>query len=119
MLDAERTTFRPTYPFHVVWLATDLCNARCLHCSSNSSRRRPDELTTEEALNLVDQLADVGVVDLAVSGGEPLLRRDLFRVIAHARRRGMAVGVGSNGAALPDRKLDALRELDERAAGIS
>lgn len=108
---ADAPTFRPTYPVHMVWLATDLCNARCLHCSSNSARRRADELTTEEALRLVDELADVGVVDFAVSGGEPLLRPDLFRVVAHARRRGMAVGVGSNGAALPDRKLDRLLEL--------
>ncbi len=96
--------FVPQTPFHMVWIATDLCNARCAHCSSNSSLRSDDELTTREACDLMSQLADAGVVDVAVSGGEPLLRRDLFDVIEHARRCGLSVGVGSNGASLPPDK---------------
>jgi radical SAM protein with 4Fe4S-binding SPASM domain len=92
--------FRPVTPLHMVWLATDGCNARCLHCSSNSARRSPDELNTAEAKDLMTQFAHVGVVDLAVSGGEPLLRRDLFDVVAHARALGMSVGIGSNGGRL-------------------
>jgi AdoMet-dependent heme synthase len=96
----EPGSFRPNSPFHMVWLATNLCNARCAHCSSNSSTSYPDELSREEACDLMDQLADAGVVDLAVSGGEPLLRQDLFEIIAHARSRGLSVGVGSNGAVL-------------------
>jgi radical SAM protein with 4Fe4S-binding SPASM domain len=84
----------------MVWLATNACNARCQHCSSNSTCRTPDELSTAEALAMIDELAGAGVVDLAISGGEPLLRRDLFRIIDRARQRGLAVGVGSNGARL-------------------
>jgi len=102
--DRIRERFVPDRPFHMVWIATDLCNARCSHCSSNSSVRSPDELDTTEARHLIDQLADAGVVDLAVSGGEPLLRRDLFAVLDHAVRRGLSVGVGSNGALLPETK---------------
>lgn len=100
--------FVPETPFHMVWIATDLCNARCAHCSSNSSVRSPDELSTREACALMDQLADAGVLDLAISGGEPLLRRDLFHVIAHGVRRGLSVGVGSNGARL---SADSARRL--------
>ena len=48
--------FRPRMPFHMVWLATDACNARCLHCSSNSAVRTPDELSTDEARDMIDQL---------------------------------------------------------------
>lgn len=96
--------FRPAAPFHMVWLATNGCNARCLHCSSNSTRRSPDELTTAEAKDLMTQFAQVGVVDLAVSGGEPLLRPDLFGVISHARALGISVGIGSNGARLTARQ---------------
>jgi radical SAM protein with 4Fe4S-binding SPASM domain len=92
--------FRPTMPLHMVWIATNGCNARCLHCSSNSSGRTADELNTAQALDMIDQLAAGGVLDLAISGGEPLLRRDLFAVVARARARGMSVGIGTNGARL-------------------
>lgn len=92
--------FRVQRPFHMVWLATDACNLRCRHCSSASACRRPDELTTEEALALVDDMVDLGVMDLAVSGGEPLLRRDLYEILDHVRLRGLSVGVGSNGTTL-------------------
>jgi len=102
-LSLEPGSFRPAFPFHMVWLATNACTARCLHCSSNSARRSPDELNTAEACDLFDQFANVGVVDLAISGGEPLLRKDLFDIISHARSVGLSVGVGSNGAKItPD-----------------
>lgn len=104
-------SFMPKFPLHMVWLATNVCNARCLHCSSNSARRLPDELNTAEARNLMDQFAEAGVVDLAVSGGEPLLRLDLLEVIAHARWRGISVGVGSNGAKLTDQQAAQLVAL--------
>jgi radical SAM protein with 4Fe4S-binding SPASM domain len=100
--------FRPVAPFHMVWLATDGCNARCLHCSSDSARRSPDELTTAEAMDLMTQFARVGVVDLAVSGGEPLLRRDLFDIVGYARDQGMSVGIGSNGGRLSARQAGQL-----------
>lgn len=98
---ASARLFQPAFPFHMVWLATDACTARCLHCSSNSATRSPDEMSTAEALDMIDQLADCGVVDLGISGGEPMLRSDLLQVIAHAKARGMAVGLASNGAKLP------------------
>ncbi len=101
-------SFRTVMPLHMVWIATNGCNARCQHCSSNSSQRTPDELTTAEALDMIDQFAACGVIDLAVSGGEPLLRRDLFTVIARARERGLSVGIGSNGGRLSRRQLKEL-----------
>ncbi|MBL0212256.1 MAG: radical SAM protein [Holophagaceae bacterium] len=87
-------------PFHMVWLATDTCNASCLHCSSSSSMRSPDELSTREICRVVDEMSDWGVVDLAVSGGEPLLRGDIFEVLQHIRLCGLSAGVGSNGGKL-------------------
>ncbi len=105
------TSFRPTTPFHMVWIATDACNARCLHCSSNSASRGPDELTYEEVTDLIDQFADAGVVDLGISGGEPMLREDLFAIIAHARSRGLSVGLGSNGTTLDRQKARRLTAL--------
>lgn len=105
---SNREAFQPKMPMHMVWLSTNVCNARCLHCSSNSSVRTPDELKREEVFSLIDQLAEVGVVDLAISGGEPLLRHDIFEIISYARGRGLSVGLGSNGATLTPRQAGLL-----------
>jgi radical SAM protein with 4Fe4S-binding SPASM domain len=68
----------------------------------------PDELKTDEVRDLIDQLADAGVVDLGISGGEPLIRKDLLQIIRHAKYRGMSVGIGSNGAKLGHERANAL-----------
>lgn len=91
-------SFYPAMPFHMVWLATNMCNASCLHCSSDSrSGGTKGELSTDEVFRLFDQFHDAGVVDVAISGGEPSLRRDLFQIIGHANRLGLPVSVGTHG----------------------
>ncbi|MGO3928290.1 radical SAM/SPASM domain-containing protein [Rhodopseudomonas pseudopalustris] len=101
----------PEAPYHVVWLATDACTARCQHCSSNSAKQSPDELTTSEAMAMIDDLAAAGVVDLGISGGESLLRGDILDVLAHAKKRGLAVGIATNGAKLTPHRAAALAGL--------
>jgi radical SAM protein with 4Fe4S-binding SPASM domain len=96
-------------PYHVVWLATNGCNARCVHCSSDAAKPWPDELSTAEAKGMFDQLAAAGVFDVAVSGGEPLTRPDIFEVIEYATDRGIRVGVGSNGSAINATTVNRLR----------
>lgn len=113
MLNASnlRIPLIPQTPYHMVWLATDACTARCLHCSSNSAKRSPDELSTEEVFSMIDQLSEAGVIDFGISGGEPMLRRDIIEIIAHAKARGMAVGIASNGAKLTDARAERLTEI--------
>ncbi len=106
----KSAAYLPKFPYHMVWIATNACNTRCLHCSSNSTVRSPDELTTQEVLDLFDQFADCGVIDLAISGGEPLLRSDIPEIVAHARKRGITVGVGSNGGRFSERQAEALHQ---------
>src|SRR5512147_339744 len=84
-------------PFLVVWDFTHKCNLRCKHCYSNSGAVEEEELTTEQALAVVDQLADAHVTALAFSGGEPLTRNDFFQVAKHAADRGLYVSLASNG----------------------
>ncbi len=97
-------------PFLVVWDFTHKCNLSCRHCYSNSGAIRKMELTTEEALEVVDQLADAGVVALAFSGGEPLCRKDFFEVASYAVERGLYVSVATNGTLLTK---DVVRKLKE------
>jgi radical SAM protein with 4Fe4S-binding SPASM domain len=97
-------------PFLVVWDFTHNCNLSCKHCYSNSGVTRETELTTEEALEVVDQLADAGVIALAFSGGEPLSRKDFFEVASHAAKRGLYVSVATNGTLLTKENVRKLKE---------
>jgi radical SAM protein with 4Fe4S-binding SPASM domain len=87
-------------PFLVVWDFTHKCNLSCKHCYSNSGEAQEEELSTEQALAVVNQLADAGVTALAFSGGEPLTRKDFFEVAKHAADRGLYVSLASNGTLL-------------------
>jgi len=84
-------------PLRVSLNITRKCNLRCKHCFSDSGNPDPNELTTEELFNLIDQMKDAGTFFLAIGGGEPLLRDDLFRIIKYARENFIAVSIVTNG----------------------
>jgi len=84
-------------PFLVVWDFTHRCNLKCRHCYQDAQVALPNELTTEESLRLIDEMADAGVAAIAFSGGEPLMRRDLLEVAHHAHGKGMYVSLATNG----------------------
>jgi radical SAM protein with 4Fe4S-binding SPASM domain len=96
-------------PLLVVWDFTHKCNLKCKHCYSNSGTSTREELTTAQALNVVDQLADFGVTALAFSGGEPLTRKDFFEVANHAVERGLYVSVATNGTLLTKENVKKLK----------
>ncbi len=85
------------YPYHILWQITRACNFRCLHCSADGGKPAEEELSLEEILDIMDQLKSIGVVDLAFSGGEPLLRADIFDIITAAVKKNFCVGIGTNG----------------------
>jgi len=87
------------YPVHPVWEVTSRCNLECEHCHARGGERAdPDELTTEEGKSrVIDQLALVpDFKSLVFSGGEPLVREDIFELIAHAKARGFYPIVATN-----------------------
>jgi radical SAM protein with 4Fe4S-binding SPASM domain len=106
-------------PFLVVWDFTHKCNLRCKHCYSNSGEAGEEELTTEQALSVVDQLADAHVTALAFSGGEPLTRRDFFQVARHAADRGLYVSLASNGTLLTKENVQKLKDAKVNYVDIS
>lgn len=108
-------------PLYVAWELTHKCNARCVHCYSASG---PDstcdtELSLSVALDLIDQLADAGVLVLAFSGGEPLMHRHWKRLVSHAVGRGLNVNIGSNGSTVTAKHADVLAELGVKSVTIS
>lgn len=90
-------------PFLIVWDFTHRCNLRCKHCYQDSdSKAMPDELTTEEARGVIDQFEEAGVVAIAFSGGEPLMRKDFFELARYAADRGFYVTAASNGTLITE-----------------
>jgi 12,18-didecarboxysiroheme deacetylase len=104
----------------VVWNVGRRCNLRCVHCYSHS--RNIDytgELTTEEGLRLIDDLADFGVPVVLFSGGEPLMRPDILQLIERARARNLRAVVSTNGTLIGDEMAARLKEVDLSYVGVS
>ncbi|MBN2736631.1 MAG: 12,18-didecarboxysiroheme deacetylase [Spirochaetales bacterium] len=104
----------------VVWNVGRRCNLKCIHCYSQSRNQEySDELTTEEGFALIDDLARFGSPVLLFSGGEPLMRPDLFELIARARSRGMRAVLSTNGTLITKEIAQKLKDFDLSYVGIS
>lgn len=100
------------FPTRVSFNITRKCNLSCEHCLSSSGVADPDELTTEELLEFIDQLKEAGKPTLAIGGGEPLMRRDFFEVVTYARGNDVPVSMVTNGILINERiaqELDGLK----------
>jgi AdoMet-dependent heme synthase len=100
-------------PLYVAWETTLDCNARCTHCYSDAvfGREESARWPTDEALHLIEQLAEAGVLILALSGGEVLLRPDWEALVGHAVARGLRVTLATNGLRVTPEVARRLRQL--------
>jgi radical SAM protein with 4Fe4S-binding SPASM domain len=91
-------------PIYAVWEITLRCDLACTHCGSRAGRARPDELSTEQALDVVRQLADLGVKEVTLIGGEAYLRDDWTAIAAAVRAHAMQCSITTGGRGMgPDR----------------
>ncbi|MDH5746490.1 MAG: radical SAM protein [Candidatus Bathyarchaeota archaeon] len=96
-------------PITIVWNFTNRCNLNCLHCHQDSSPTSScSELTTSQAFKVIDNMSDAGVAILTFSGGEPLLRKDLYDAIERANDNGMLCTIASNGTLMTPRVVKTL-----------
>lgn len=87
----------------VAWEITRSCNLFCAHCrSSSTSGTYENELSTEECWRLIDEIVEMGRPVIILSGGEPLLRRDIFQIAGYAVDKGLRVAMGTNGTLITD-----------------
>lgn len=104
----------------VVWNITRRCNLHCVHCYSDSEPRNyPGELTRDECLAVVDDLAAFGVPAVLFSGGEPLLHSHFFELARHAVDRGLRLTISTNGNFITPKTAGALKDLGVTYVGIS
>lgn len=106
-------------PVSVVWSLSYRCNLRCLHCYQSASTPSSDELSIDEQLDVVDQMAEAGVALVVLSGGEPLTNPNLEKLIERIRKHGMAVSVDSNGVLLSRENVHRLKEIGVSSIELS
>lgn len=104
----------------VAWEITKSCNLFCAHCRSSSAGiNQEDELSTEECFRLIDGILEVGKPVLILSGGEPLLRHDVFRLAKYAVGKGLRVAMGTNSTLITDEIALKLKEIPVSRVAIS
>jgi radical SAM protein with 4Fe4S-binding SPASM domain len=112
----------------ISWNITRKCNLQCSHCYLPATRASNDvpqtgsspELTTSEGLNVIDQIAGINSeVMLILSGGEPLLREDIFELAEYASGKGMMVVLGTNGLLITDERARTLKQKGVSGVSIS
>ncbi len=113
LLEPVREIDRTVRPILAVWEITLACDLACGHCGSRAGKARPDELSTEECLALVDQLAEMGVIEVVLIGGESYLREDWCQIIEKIAARGMEALLTTGG-----RGMTAERARAAKAAGL-
>ena len=109
-------------PHVVAWNLTKRCNLECAHCyiAAGPSESAAAELDTAACLDIVDQLLAVNPAPLLIlSGGEPLLRRDLSEIAHYASANGATVVVGTNGTLLTAERIAALTDAGVRGVAVS
>ncbi len=111
----EAKTSERFIPLVMSWNVTRECNMKCSHCYINATEKKlTNELTTQEGKNLMDQICQVSKPLLILSGGEPLLRPDIYELIEYGASKGLKMGLGSNGSLIDDTIATKLK-----AAGIA
>ena len=113
---SERPTDRPI----VVWNCTRQCNLKCVHCyASATNERASQEMDTEAGKRLIRDIAEFKAPVLLFSGGEPLIRHDLFELAEYARELGLRVALSTNGTLLTPEAAQKIKSLGFAEAGIS
>jgi radical SAM protein with 4Fe4S-binding SPASM domain len=119
LADDVRDIDRHYRPVYAVWEVTLACDLACRHCGSRAGRARPDELTTAECLDLVDQLAELGCMEVILIGGEAYLRDDWLQIIERIRANNMQALMTTGGRGLTPERARAAKQAGLISASVS
>jgi len=104
----------------VIWNCTRRCNLKCVHCYSHSANKEyGGELSTDDALAMIEDLAKYGAPVILFSGGEPLMRKDLFQLAPRAVQLGMRAVISTNGTLITPTMAEQLRDVGLSYVGVS
>jgi putative heme d1 biosynthesis radical SAM protein NirJ2 len=103
----------------VSWMTTNQCNLKCSHCYQDAGHKKQQELTTAEAQELIAGIVRAGFKIMIFSGGEPLLRPDIFELVRYAAEAGLRPVFGTNGMLITPETAERLKSSGAAAMGIS
>ena len=108
-------------PLYVAWQITNECNLACLHCieESGPGKAFKDELTTQEAFAVIDELVKGEVPYVSFSGGEPMVRPDFFAMVERITKGGVALKIETNGHYLTPHHCARLKDFGVKAVQVS
>lgn len=108
-------------PRWIAWEITRRCNLKCVHCRSSSEmvvREHPD-FPTEEAYRILDDIAGYAKPVVVLSGGEPLLRRDVFDIARYGTNKGLRMCLATNGTLVNEEVCAKIRDSGIRIVSLS
>jgi radical SAM protein with 4Fe4S-binding SPASM domain len=118
--NATRFAEKRRRPPVVVWNICHHCNMTCPHCYASAGPKKSlNELSTAQAFDVIDKMAQIKVPVLVISGGEPLLREDVFELITRARQAGIVVTLSSNGTLITQDIAQKLADHEVTYVGVS
>lgn len=114
---------QPTHsplPRVIAWESTQACNLVCRHCRA-SAQEEPalDELTTAEVKRLVDEIAGLSKPIFVISGGEPLMRKDIFDIASYATDQGLRVAISPNGTLITPESVERMKNAGIKRVSVS
>ncbi|MDF5725632.1 MAG: nif11-class peptide radical SAM maturase 3 [Rhizonema sp. PD37] len=104
---------------YAVWEITLKCNLACQHCGSRAGHTRSKELTTAEALDMVRQMAEVGITEVTIIGGEAFLRPDWLEIASAITKAGMICGMTTGGYGITQETAYRMKEAGIRVVSVS
>ncbi|MBS1263294.1 MAG: Coenzyme PQQ synthesis protein E [Methanonatronarchaeales archaeon] len=108
------------HPLLVAWESTRACNLACRHCRAEAQPEgAPDQLGRREVINLVDQIAEFSSPIFIITGGEPMLREDVYDVASYADGRGLRVVMSPNGTLLTPDSVERILDAGVRRISVS
>jgi radical SAM protein with 4Fe4S-binding SPASM domain len=106
-------------PVLCVWELTLACNLKCTHCGSRAGAKRQNEMSLDEATEVIEALARLGTREIAIIGGETFLRKDWIEIVRRISANGMVCTMQTGGYKLPERFLAAAQEAGLKGLGVS
>ncbi|MBC7086305.1 MAG: heme b synthase [Methanomethylovorans sp.] len=107
-------------PRLIAWELTAGCNLSCKHCRGASTSQIPEgELNTQEAKNFIDEIIQMGNPILILSGGEPLVRKDVFEIAHYGTQKGLRIVLATNGTLITEKTAEKLLEAGIKRVSVS